>query len=233
MLRFDREGYLSLFGEEEHHESRGFASEMANTMVFVRLCEYHLYEEKKLKWNQHNMGGLFVYCQNILARSEEHFWSPPHHNKQDGVELSTPYKAYLNYVKHNDLKAQQSQQVVYSVENRMVKYECWREQEQSAIRERSGGERGRGVHPVVKSVVEFFLPWMKSLPQEDSKSTAKNGFRIGAKPLPDLECLFGREPSLGLPVGFEETLKELRERRDSVVDYRRVERRKRGERASV
>jgi hypothetical protein len=29
-----------------------FASELVNTMVFIRLCEYHLYEEKILKWNQ-------------------------------------------------------------------------------------------------------------------------------------------------------------------------------------
>jgi len=45
-------------------------------MIFVRLCEYHLYEEKILKWNQSNIGGLFVYCQNILAEKGQNgsFW---------------------------------------------------------------------------------------------------------------------------------------------------------------
>lgn len=76
LLEFDRNGYKSMFVDKKWGE---FASELVNTMIFVRLCEYHLYEEKILKWNQYTIGGLFVYCQNILASSakNEKFWAVP------------------------------------------------------------------------------------------------------------------------------------------------------------
>ena len=83
-------------------------------------------------------------------------------------------------------------------------------QSTSAIRERNDGEGKWSVSRAQERGGAF--PALDEVPStEDHKSTAKNGFRIRAKPLPDLE-----------------TLKELRERQDSVVDYRRVERRRRG-----
>ena len=63
VLGFNRAKYQEICPDEEW---RNFAEQLAETMIFVRLCEYHLHEEKKLQWNQSNLGGLFVYCQNIL-----------------------------------------------------------------------------------------------------------------------------------------------------------------------
>lgn len=41
LLEFDRIGYKSMFSDKKWGE---FAGELVNTMIFVRLCEYHLYE---------------------------------------------------------------------------------------------------------------------------------------------------------------------------------------------
>jgi hypothetical protein len=84
LLNFDRQGYKAIFGEKEgdssgeREEWRAFAEQLVETMIFTRLCEYHLYEEKILRWNQSNLGGLFVYCQNILAdKCPSGFWGLP------------------------------------------------------------------------------------------------------------------------------------------------------------
>ena len=68
-------------------------------MIFTRLCEYHLYEEKILRWNQSNLGGLFVYCQNILSdKNPRGFWELPLFSKGTWKWGSVPYHHYLDYV---------------------------------------------------------------------------------------------------------------------------------------
>jgi hypothetical protein len=81
LLSFDREGYKAIF---EDTQWKQFASQLTETMIFVRLCEYHLDEEKKLRWNQSNFGGLFVYCQNIIQQKHRgsQFWSVPECKKR-------------------------------------------------------------------------------------------------------------------------------------------------------
>jgi hypothetical protein len=103
LLEFDREGYKAMFIDEKWS---GFAGELVNTMVFIRLCEYHLYEEKILKWNQYNIGGLFVYCQNILAEKykDEKLWKIPKVEKGGWEKVGIPYHEYFNYVLGNDLE---------------------------------------------------------------------------------------------------------------------------------
>lgn len=41
LLEFDRDGYKDMFKDKNWKD---FAQELVETMVFVRLCEYHLYE---------------------------------------------------------------------------------------------------------------------------------------------------------------------------------------------
>jgi hypothetical protein len=41
LLEFDRDGYKNMFTDKNWKD---FAQELVETMVFVRLCEYHLYE---------------------------------------------------------------------------------------------------------------------------------------------------------------------------------------------
>lgn len=89
----------------EDEQWANFAGELTKTMVFVRLCEYHLYEEKKLRWNQYTMGGLFVYCQNILAgkHQQRQLWKFPLAEKGQWDKLVLPYHEYFDYVLKADL----------------------------------------------------------------------------------------------------------------------------------
>ena len=41
--------------------------EISKTMVFIRLCEYHVEESEKCAWVQKNLGELFVYSHDILS----------------------------------------------------------------------------------------------------------------------------------------------------------------------
>lgn len=100
-------------------------------MIFVRLCEYHLYEEKILKWNQSNIGGLFVYCQNIT--SERHkgseFWHPPHYTSGSWKWSAVPYAEYVEYMVQKNMSSILSQKKVYRIENYLIKYLSWKEVE--------------------------------------------------------------------------------------------------------
>jgi hypothetical protein len=93
-------------------------------MVFIRLCEYHLYEEKILKWNQYNIGGLFVYCQNILASQckENRLWTIPNIEKGGWHKIDIPYHDYFNYVLKNDLEKLKENRKVYQIEHYLIKY---------------------------------------------------------------------------------------------------------------
>jgi hypothetical protein len=41
--------------------------EISKTMVFMRLCEYHVGESEKCAWVQKTIGELFVYSHDILS----------------------------------------------------------------------------------------------------------------------------------------------------------------------
>lgn len=41
--------------------------EISKTMVFIRLCEYHVEESERCAWVQKNLGQLFVYSHDILS----------------------------------------------------------------------------------------------------------------------------------------------------------------------
>lgn len=105
-------------------------------MIFVRLCEYHLYEEKILKWNQSNMGGLFVYCQNILAEKHRSsaLWLLPQYPAGNYKWESVPYFNYIEYIIQKNTTNILSRKKVYRIENYLIKYISWRELE--------AGERG-------------------------------------------------------------------------------------------
>lgn len=98
-----------------------------DTMIFTRLCEYHLYQEKTLKWNQSNLGGLFVYCQNIIASTApSDFWELPPFTKGLWKWETLPYHSYFSYVLKNNLETLDTPCTVYALENYLVKYLAWR-----------------------------------------------------------------------------------------------------------
>ena len=160
-----------------------------DTMIFTRLCEYHLYEEKTLKWNQSNLGGLFVYCQNIIASTTPSgFWELPPFTKGLWKWEALPYHSYLAYVLKNNLGALGIPSKVYALENYLVKYLAWRSmQRQSPLSLNSKQTEPPSV-TLYQCILHFVFPWLKSRKASPRDNSQAN--RLSQLTITDLTCLF-------------------------------------------
>lgn len=63
------------------------------------------------------MGGLFVYCQNILAgkHQQRQLWKFPNPEKGQWDKLVLPYHEYFDYVLKADLEKLGEQKKVYLI----------------------------------------------------------------------------------------------------------------------
>lgn len=112
--------YLSTLKNPIH---QAFMKEISKTMVFIRLCEYHIQQSERCAWVQKTIGELFVYSHDILsqnftrkksqkAESEKHTGiSQPKNEIEveswDCAALFNPesqYYQYIEYLFNKDLR---------------------------------------------------------------------------------------------------------------------------------
>lgn len=118
-----------------------------------------------MRWNQSNIGGLFVYCQNIISKKnrEAGLWEVPASRKADWRWEAAPYRDYLEYILQKDILRIQSQKKVYSIEKYLVKFLGKREMEGQDKTSGKGltRKRSKSDHSLTRALMQFALPWMR------------------------------------------------------------------------